>query len=148
MATTVTAADLTVTISESYELNGVPYGNTPSTTFSAKGKVIQRVMNIATTFTDIFHTASADGRGTIVTADWAYFRITNLDDTNYLRLRFYDGGNSIFVLVEAGGSFFMMNPDMAVFEGGTTFTSFNDITQIAAQAPIEACDVEVLMVTS
>ena len=28
MATTVTAADLTVTVTESYTLNGVTYGNT------------------------------------------------------------------------------------------------------------------------
>ena len=148
MATTVEQADLTVTITESYDLNGVSYGNRPTKTFTTQGEVIQRVMSIDTSFTDIFYTSTVDGRGQVVLADWAYFRITNLDDTNYLRLRFYDGGNSIFVLVEAGGSFFMMNPDMAVFEGGTTFTSFNDITQIAAQAPIEACDVEVLMVNS
>ena len=148
MATTVTAADLTVTISESYELNGVPYGNTPSTTFSAKGKVIQRVMNIATTFTDIFYTSTVDGRGQIVAADWAYFRITNLDDTNYMRLRLYNGADSQFLKLSAGQSFFLMNASIDIDSEGTTFNAFGDITQIAASAPNAPCDVEVLMVTS
>jgi hypothetical protein len=87
MASTVTAATATITISENLTLNGVTYGNSTSKTFASQGEVIQRIMSIATTFTDIFHTSTADGRGTIVAADWCYFRITNLDDTNFLTLR-------------------------------------------------------------
>ena len=148
MATTVTAADLTVTITEGISLNGVQYGNTINKTFSSQGEVIQRIMNIDTTFVDIFHTAAADARGTVVAADWAYFRITNLDDTNYMRLRLYNGTDSQFFKLSAGQSFLMMNPSIDAVCESTGFVAFANITQIAAQAPAEACDVEVVMVTA
>jgi len=148
MASTVTAATATITISENLTLNGVTYGNSTSKTFASQGEVIQRIMSIATTFTDIFHTSTADGRGTIVAADWCYFRITNLDDTNFLTLRLYDGTDSQFFKLEAGESFFLMSPDIDVKASGTAFTAFADITQIAADADTAACDVEVVMITA
>jgi hypothetical protein len=148
MASTVTAATATITISENLTLNGVTYGNSTSKTFASQGEVIQRIMSIATTFTDIFHTSTADGRGTIVAADWCYFRITNLDDTNFLTLRLYDGTDSQFFKLEAGESFFLMSPDIDVDATGTTFNNFADITQIAADADTAACDVEVVMITA
>lgn len=149
MATTVTPADLTVTITEGYSLDGVAYGNSRTKTFSDQGEVIQRVMSIATTFTDIFWTSTVDGLGQIVVTDWAYFRITNLDDTNYMRLRLLnDNNDSVFLKLSAGQSFFLMNADTGIYEDGTTFSSFSNITKIAASAPTEACDVEVVMVTA
>lgn len=149
MATTVTPTNLTVTISEGYDLNGVAYGNSKTKTFSDQGEVIQRVMSIATTFTDIFHTSTVDGRGQVVVTDWAYFRITNLDDANYMRLRFLnDNNDSVFLKLSAGQSFFLMNADTGIDEDGTTFNGLSNITQIAASAPNEACDVEVVMVTA
>ena len=41
MATTVTAENLTVTITESYTLNGVSYGNTMNKTYTDNGEVIK-----------------------------------------------------------------------------------------------------------
>jgi hypothetical protein len=105
-------------------------------------------MNIATGFTGIFNTSTVDDRGTVVAADWAYFRITNLDDTNYIILRFYDGADSQFFKLSAGQSFMMMNPSMEIDTGGQAFTAFADITTISAQAPTAACDVEVLIITA
>ena len=148
MASTVTAASATINISENITLNGVTYGNTISKTFQSQGEVIQRIMSIATSYTDIFHTSSADGRGQIVAADWCYFRITNLDDTNFITLRLYDGTDSQFFKLESGESFFLMSPDIDVDASGTTFNSFGDITQIAADADTAVCDVEVLMITA
>ncbi len=147
MASTVTASTATITISENIVLNGVSYGNSIDKSFDSQGEVIQRIMSIATSFTDIFHTSTADGRGTIVAADWCYFRITNLDDTNFITLRLYDGTDSQFFKLEAGESFFLMSPDIDVDASGTTFNNFADITQIAAIADTAACDVEVLMIT-
>ena len=103
-------------------MNGVTYGNAISKSFTTQGEVIQRIMSIATTFTGIFNTAAADDRGTVVIDDWCYFRITNLDDTNFITLD--------------------------VTAAGTGFGAFADITQIAADADTEACDVEVLMITA
>lgn len=151
MATTVTPAIATITLSENITLNGVTYGNAVSKSFGSQGEVIQRIMSIATTteeipFTDIFHTSTVDGRGQVVADNWCYFRITNLDDTNFVNLRLYNGTDSQFFKLEAGESFFLMSPDIDI-DAGTTFNSFADITQIAAVADTTACDVEVLMIT-
>jgi len=148
MASTVTASTATITISENIVLNGVSYGNAISKSFESQGEVIQRIMSIATTFTDIFHTSTADGRGQVVSDDWCYFRITNLDDTNFLKLRLYDGTDSQFFKLEAGESFFLMSPDIDIDASGTSFNAFADITQISADADTAACDVEVLMITA
>ena len=152
MASTVTASTATITISENIVLNGVSYGNSIDKSFESQGEVIQRIMSIATAteevpFTDIFHTSTVDGRGQVVADDWCYFRITNLDDTNFVTLRLYNATNSQFFKVEAGESFFLMSPDIDVDASGTTFNNFADITQIAADADTAACDVEVLMIT-
>ena len=53
MASTVTAADLTVTITESYTLNGVNYGNSINKIFTSKGQVDQRIMSVATSSTTL-----------------------------------------------------------------------------------------------
>ena len=84
---------------------------------------------------------------TVVAANWCYFRITNLDDTNFVTLRLYNGTDSQFFKLEAGESFFLMSPDIDVTAAGTGFGAFADITQIAADADTAACDVEVLMIT-
>ena len=77
MATTIIPANCTITITESYNLNGVSYGNTTNKTYTSQGEVIQRVMSIGVAFTEIFNATTIDGRGQVVVNDWAYFRITN-----------------------------------------------------------------------
>ena len=148
MASTVTASTATITISENLTLNGVTYGNAISKSFTTQGQVIQRIMSIGTTFTDMIYTSTADGRGQVVAADWCYFRITNLDDTNFVTLRLYDGTDSQFFKLEAGESFFLMSPDVDVDAAGTTFNGFADIQRIAADADTAACDIEFLMITA
>ncbi len=151
MASTVTASTATITISENIVLNGVSYGNAISKSFESQGEVIQRIMNISgseeLTFTDIIYTSTVDGRGQVVASEWCYFRITNLDDTNYVTLRLYDGTDSQFFKLETGESFFLMSPDIDVDASGKTFNNFADITQIAAVADTADCDIEFLMIT-
>ncbi len=148
MASTVTASTATITVSENITLNGVTYGNAISKSFITQGQVIQRIMSIGTTFTDMIYTSTADGRGQVVAANWCYFRITNLDDTNFVTLRLYDGTDSQFFKLESGESFFLMSPDVDVDAAGTTFNGFADIQRIAAIADASACDIEFLMITA
>ena len=109
MATTVTAADCTVTITESYSLNGVNYGNTMSKTFASKGQVLQRVMNVSTSDPAIINFGAADAAGQVRVDDYAYFRITNLDDTNFIKLTLYNGADSFFYKLNAGDTFLLMD---------------------------------------
>ncbi len=147
MASTVTAANLTVTIVESYTLNGVAYGNTVEKTFTSKGQVDQRIMNVATTEKTLFNWGAADDAGTGVAANYAYFRVTNLDDTNFITLRVYNGADSFWYKLAAGESMMLMNNEMDAITG-TTFGALADITLVAAKSDTAACDVEFIAVTA
>jgi hypothetical protein len=147
MASTVTAANLTVTLVESYTLNGVAYGNTVEKTFTSKGQVDQRIMNVATTEKALFNWEAVDSAGTGVAADYAYFRVTNLDDTNFVTLRLYNGADSFWYKLAAGESMMLMNNEMDAITG-TTFGALADITSVLAKADTAACDVEFIAVTA
>lgn len=150
MATTVIPANLSVTITESYELEGVSYGNSRVKTFDTKGKVDQRIMNIAVgegVMTTIFSFAAADNQGIGVTADYTYFRITNLDDTNFITLQI-STTDSFWVKLKAGESFMLMDNEMDAIDGSTTFGAFADIVSISADASTAACDIEYTIVTT
>ena len=146
MASTVTAADLTVTITESYTLNNVSYGNTTNKVFTSKGQVDQRIMSIATTETSLFNWEAADSAGSGVAADYVYFRVTNLDDTNFVTLRLYNGADSFWLKIAAGESLLLMNNEMDAVTG-TSFGALADITHIYGQSDTAACDVEFMVVT-
>jgi len=148
MASTVTASDLTVTITESYTLNGVSYGNTTNKVFTSKGQVDQRIMSVmhADPIT-LFMFGEADGADTGVAADYVYFRITNLDDTNFVTLRLFNGADSFWLKIAAGESLLLMNNEMDAVTG-TSFGALADITHIYGQSNTAACDVEFMVVTA
>ena len=148
MATTVTAADCTVTITESYSLNGVTYGNTLNKTFASKGQVLQRIMNVSTSDPAIINFGAADAAGQVRVDDYAYFRITNLDDTNFIMLTLYNGTDSFFYKLKAGDTFLLMDNSMDAIASSTSFGSFVDISQIKADADTAACDIEIIAVTT
>jgi len=148
MATTVTAADLTVTVTESYTLNGVAYGNTINKSFSSNGQVLQRIMNVSTSDPRIINFGAADEAGQVTVGDFKYFRITNLDDTNFVMLTLYNGADSFFYKLAAGDVFLLMSNDMDAIDASTSFGAFADITQIKADADTAACDIEILTVTT
>ena len=147
MASTVTAADLTVTITESYTLNGVSYGNTTNKVFTSKGQVDQRIMSVATTETALFNWEAADGAGQGVAADYVYFRVTNLDDTNFVTLRLYNGADSFWLKLAAGESLLLMNNEMDAITG-STFGALADITSVTGKADTALCDIEFIAVTA
>ena len=148
MATTVTAADLTVSIKETYTLNGVTYGNTINKTFSSNGQVLQRVLNVSTSDPAIINFGAADAAGQVAVADYKYFRITNLDDTNFITLTLFNGTDSFFYKLLAGDVFLLMSNEMDAIASSTTFGAFADITQIKADADTAACDIEIIAVTA
>ena len=150
MATTVTAADLTVTITEAISLNGVQYGNSINKTFSTQGQVDQRIMSIAVgegTFTDIFSFSTVDGQGQGVKNDYAYFRITNLDDTNFVTLQI-TAGDTFWIKLKAGESFMLMDNQMDAIASSVVFGAFADITKVSADASDTACDIEYTVITA
>ena len=148
MASTVTASTLTVTITENVVLNGQTYGNSISKSYTSQGEVDQRIMNVATGGTLLFGYGTADGKGEAVKNDYAYFRITNLDDTNFIRLEVNNGSDTFFLKVKAGESFLLMDNEMYAVDGSTTFSAFADIEAIKATADTAAVDIEYVAVTA
>ena len=154
MATTIVPSNLVVTITESYSLNGVDYGNTMNKTYTDNGQVSQRVMSIAgkgaeaTVWTDILALSTVDGQGQVVKADYKYFRITNLDTVNTLYLRTYNGADYVAFEVAPASSLLLMD---AGYDGTLTATivTLRDIEAISGQSSsaTEAIDVEFVMVT-
>ena len=152
MATTVTAADLTVTIIEQYTLNGVSYGNTMNKTYTDNGEVYQRVMAIEadagrSTWTNIINFGAADAAGIADITNYKYFRIKNLDDTNFLELRVTGTADSFFVKIKAGETFLLMDNEIDAVASSTTIGTLTDITQIAAIADTDGVDIEFVCVT-
>lgn len=154
MATTIVLSDLNVTITESYTLNGVDYGNTMNKTYTDNGHVSQRVMSIAsggdgTVWTDILALLTVDGQGEVVKTDYKYFRITNLDTANNLNLRVYNGSDYVAIQVSPASTQLFMDAgiDSPVGTGALTLA---DIEAIAGQSShlTEAIDVEFIMVTA
>ena len=153
MATTVTAENLTVTITESYTLNGVAYGNTTNKTYTNNGEVYQRVMAIqaqsrGSAWTNIINFGAADAAGQADITNYKYFRITNLDDTNFLELRVTGTADSFFVKIKAGDSFLLMDKEIDGIASSTTIGTLTDITQIAANADTDGVDIEFITVTA
>lgn len=152
MATTVTAENLTVTITEQYTLNGVSYGNTMNKTYTDNGEVYQRIMAIPYSaedaFTDIINFGAADDAGQADIDNYKYFRIKNLDDTNFLTLRVTGTADSFFVKIKAGESFLLMDNEIDAVASSTTFGAFTDISQISANADTAEIDIEFVVVTA
>ena len=154
MATTIVPSDLIVTITESYTLNGVSYGNNMNKTFTNNGQVSQRVMSIAgngtgTTWTGIINLGAADTAGGVVKADFKYFRITNLDSVNSLYLRLYNGVD--YIMFELNPSSTQLFMDASIDSTTTDIAvTFADITSITGQSSssADAIDVEFVMVTN
>ena len=155
MATTIVPSNLIVTITESYTLNGVAYGNTMNKTYESNGQVSQRVMSIAgkdaegATWTNILALTTVDGQGQVVKTDYKYFRITNLDTVNTLYLRTYNGADYVAFEVAPASSLMLMD---AGYDATTVVAAVTlaDIQLISGQSSdaTTAIDVEFVMVTA
>ena len=158
MATTVTAADLNITITESINLNGVTYGNNKTTVVSTNTKAEQRIMSIAakgetgTTYTTIIGLGSVDSASDVRSADFKYFRISNLDNANNLNLRLSNGTDYVYMKVEANDSMVLMASgiDHTAVSSGNVANTIVAFTEIAAQSDSaeSSIDIEFLIVTA
>jgi transketolase C-terminal domain/subunit len=86
MATSITPATLTVTITESVTLNGSDRGSTATLTIANVAETDNRIVNVGTAEVDIIGFAAANAQGAFVRTDVKYIRLTNLDDTNYVTI--------------------------------------------------------------
>ena len=94
MASSITAAPLTIKITEDITLNGQQQGTTNTITTANIAEFSRRIVTIPTSEVTIISLGDANSFGTFHDTDVQYIRITNLDDTNYVTLSF-EGDDSV-----------------------------------------------------
>jgi len=156
MASTLTAATMTVTISESITLNGKNQGGTTTKSFLTIGEITKRILNISTTEAVVATFSSAvASAGHYVAANVRYIRFTNLDDAAFVALTFRNQDNDeVSIKLDAGQSF-IFNGDndngmTAVMNAtqdadASSFANFGSLTNIQADAETGTVDLEMVI---
>ena len=158
MASTLTAATMTVTISESITLNGKNQGGTNTLSVSSIKDVYKRIVTcvddtdctIAT-----FRTATSTADGAIDLENVRYIRVTNLDGANPMNLSLQIAGaedgtanHSSSHLLNAGESFILHTIHDGIQVDSSTAsieTSLNDLESLLVDPLSEDIDVEVFI---
>ena len=151
MATTISNATLTVTLTETVSLNGSPQGSTNSFTVAAVDEVFKRIINCAASNTTIiltFAAANHTSAGAMVVGDVKYVRITNKDDTNAVEVAMVGAATLYQVKLAAGQSHMLGSPDDVMLAEADTSPSFGtmaDLASIQINPGGNAVDVEVFV---
>ena len=134
MATTISNATLTVTLTEAVSLNGSAQGSTNSFTIAAVDEVFKRIINCAASNTTIiltFAAANHTSAGAITVGDARYVRITNKDDTNAVEVAMVGAATLYQIKLAAGQSHVLGTPDDLMLAEADTSPSFGTMADIA-----------------
>ena len=156
MTSTLTAATMTVTLTESIELNGTNQGATNTLEIASIAEVSKRIVNIPNSEVVVLAMHdSAVAAGQHIEATVMYIRLTNKDDTNHITLTFKDEDATEVALLLDKGQSFIYNGDLAagvvntMHAGGSALTvSLNDLVNITALADTAACDLEIFVAST
>ena len=156
MASTITAATLTVKVTETISLNGAAQGASNTKTIASINEIYKRILTITTNEAVIatFSAATASA-GHYIAADVRYIRFTNKDDTNFITLTFRNQDNDeVAIKLDAGQSFIWCgdnaNGMSAVFNAtedadAASDTALGNLTNIQADANTGNCDLEMFI---
>lgn len=147
MASTITASSLTVTISETINLNGQPINSENQITIASIGQVDKRIVSVPfASEVTLLNFGTAVAAGTVIRANVKYLRFTNKDATNFVRLRVSKTSGATFdVRIDAGQSFILDNAKLSVSASAGSFSAFADADSILAQADTANVDVEMFV---
>ena len=147
MASTVDSSTLTVRISEEIELNGKKLGNSNIHKITGINETSERIVTALITGTSVVAFGAAAAAGTFVRGNVKYVRITNLDDTNFVRLAIITDGTDVHVKVPALDSF-ILSAGLAGAAADGDAVTFDNITSIKAWADTASVDVELFVATT
>lgn len=156
MASTVTAATLTVTLTEAITLNGYDQGSSNVLTVASINEVSKRIVTATTSEAVIIAMGTAVAAGQFIESDVRYIRITNLDDTNHVALTFRNEDADEFGVKLDKGQSFIYNADlsggvvdtMEAAATGITPDTFADLVDITAKANTASCDLEIFVASA
>jgi hypothetical protein len=156
MATTITPATATITISLAISLAGQDKGFSHSFTIASVTEVLNRIVAVPTTEVEVLgFIATNPGAATdtaLNEADVRWICLTNLDDTNFIQIIIAsENNNECAHKLEAGHS--MMIPvseegvvDVHDASASALSVSFDDITSVTALANTAECDLQVVVI--
>ena len=143
MASTLSTTNCVITISEQLTSNNSVYNFTNQLTLANIKPFDPRVMTIPLTEVTVIAFSTVVAAGTYIGANVKYLRITNKDDTNFIRLRVTKtSGQTFDIKLEAGKSFIMGNTSESANTGGGAFSAFVTADNISAQADTSPVDIE------
>ena len=144
MASTVSPSTATITISEGLNLAGIDRSGSHTRTIENIAEADRRVMTVdSSNEIDLIELNSDNGQGKFVRSSIRYIRITNLDNTNFIRVRFKkSGAETADVKVDAGATFMLSSGSMDADTSAGAFSAFVDIDNISAQADTADVDIE------
>ena len=156
MTSTITAATLTVTLTEAITLNGYDQGAKNTVTIDNVTEVQKRILEITTNEATIATMSGAvASSGHFNDSFVRYMRFTNLDDTNFLTLTFTnDDNDEVAIKLDAGNSFMWFADNSGgmvdVFNATENANADSDvdlepIKTIQADANTGNCDLEMLI---
>ena len=156
MGSSITAAPLTIKITEDITLNGQQQGGTQTLTFGSINEISRRILTVTVTEAVIAtFSAAVASAGHYVAANVRYIRFTNKDDTNFITLTFRNQDNDEVAIKLDAGQSFIWNGDnangmTAVFNAtqdadAASDTAFGSLTNIQADANTGSCDLEMLI---
>ncbi len=154
MASTVTSATMTVTITEKISLNGRDQGNTNTLSISGISEISSRIVTATTGKLELLSFDTGIGKGSFVIADVRYMRFTNLDDTNHLNLFFTNSLGDEFTVVLDKGQSFIYNGDLtggvaATMDAASTTAAASgqcaDLAKVSVQTDSDSCDLEYIV---
>ncbi len=111
MATTLTAATLTVTHTETINLNGSPQGATNSYEVASINEISKRIISIPTSEVTIVNFGTSVAAGQFDESKVKYIRLTNKDNLNFLYMVFKNEYNNEFCVKLDAGQSFIYNGD-------------------------------------
>ena len=150
MATPITNATMTVTITESVSLNGTDQGGTNSFTVANVDEVYKRILTCTASNTTTIATFNSYAHGAanaIDIEDSKYIRVTNKDDTNAVELAIV-GATLYQVTLAAGQSHVLGSADglmLAEEDSSPSFGTMADIASIQVNPGGNAVDVEIFV---
>ena len=111
MASTITAATLKVTVTETISLNGIQQGSTNTTEYASINEVYKRIVTIPTSEVVLLNFGTAVAAGTFDEGKVRHIRITNKDNANHVYLVFKNEYNNECCMKLDKGQSFIYNPD-------------------------------------
>lgn len=151
MASTLPTGTLKVQIIETITAGGRTVKNltTTSSVTTVEGYEERPMRVLSSAETTLLTFGTAVGAGVFITANVKYIRITNADDTNFIRLRMIKASaDTVDFNIPAGRSFTLHNSKISANVSGGAFSAFTDITSITARADTADVDVEIFIANS